>query len=242
MTAYNFTAKEYDKLYKRFISDARTEELVRAVECKNKNVLDLCAGSGRLSRKAIDLGACHVVALDTNPNVIDNSFLGIGQAITPVVMSVEDLGFESHFRHISNINGEPSVIYCQQAVNYWFSCGTLNAILRQFKNRQVSLAFNTFNKKPETIPSLKIYDIDGLRYVETWNLTKDSLGYEYVNHAQFCEGMEPHLTQFRWIDEKEYFYTLSSLFEDVKKIDKGNSTIWVASVIKKHVVAPWELA
>lgn len=228
-TEYKFTAEEYDKLYRRFISDARTTDLVKSIKCKGKVVLDLCAGSGRLSKKAIALGAQGVIALDMNRNVINIS--NANENIVPVVSSVQSISSFTTFKWMSGFLGEPSVVYCQQAINYWFDTINIGNLFRNFVNKDVSFAFNTFNKKPSGIPTSKTYEIDGLTYNETWYLVKEC-GDEMIYHVQSCEGMQPHLTSFKWISENGYFDVLRFYFKEVKKTDYGNSTIWVASGIK----------
>lgn len=235
---YNFTKEEYEKLYKRFISDERTECLVKAADCKDKIVLDICAGGGRLTQKALDCGAKSVVAIDIDPHVeklsnADKHILGLN-------ISVEDMATMPIFRpELYSVFAQEriQVMYCQQAINYWLNFYTLARLVKAFGTKDLQFCFNTFNTKPSYKPQSKSYTIDGVNYVETWQLVRYAL-IDHVYHIQACEWMEPHLTKFRWIDMEVYINTLKLIFNEVNEIVDGGSTIWVAKGVKDVILYP----
>lgn len=221
---YTFDTDTYNKLYRRFISDSKTENLVKMGHFKGKVVMDICAGNGRLSEKVMDLGAKNVIPIDINKNVLAT---GRGKPyqfmIWPLNMSVEQVAFEGVWFAERIV----SVMYCQQAVNYWFNQNTLKKLVERYGMHDLEFCFNTFNKKPSSAPQSKSYEIDGVKYLETWYVVPEN-GTEMVYHLQCCEGMKPHLTKFRWIDEKEYRDALSMSFKEVHEIREGDTSIWVA--------------
>jgi SAM-dependent methyltransferase len=226
---YNFDADTYDKLYQRFISDSKTTRLAEAADFKGKPVIDLCAGSGRLSRKLIELGAKSVVAVDTNPHVLDLAGV-LDFRILPYNTTVEDFAqgvSTSPMMLREAIRGD--VIYCQQAINYWFSWGTVSNLANNCLTPDGEFCFNTFNRKPSYKPQTKVYGYD--KYCETWYLVKER-NHEMVYHLQCCEGIAPHFTKFRWIEEKEFNDVLQGIFKNVYEIRDGDTSIWLAKGVK----------
>ena len=118
--AYKMTADEYLTLYKRFLSRPPEELLLINGSIVGKKVLDLCAGTLRLSYAARDLGA-DVVAVEPSVEILpqrerDFPVFGVKVQDFPVR---RELTVRSEVIVIEG-KGPYDIVVCQQAVNYWF--------------------------------------------------------------------------------------------------------------------------
>jgi hypothetical protein len=81
--------------------------------------------------------------------------------------------------------------------------------------------FNTFNTKPSVQPTVKEYEMTDAcaekwyKYVEvSW------LDGDICRHVQIREGMEPHVTEFKWIPPEQFQAILEPWFDIEKVTDK----------------------
>ncbi len=205
------TAEVYEKLYARFLK-RDPKELFNEVDVKNKCVVDLCSGGGRLTLAALELGATHVTLVDECYNMIGK----VGSAKVNIQnRSVQDFVCDYKTKLYD-------IAVCQQAINYWFSDVNICNLSEKIVKGGYFI-FNTFNKKPLNVPFIKEYMYDGLFHTEI-NQLIDNVVY----HSQYCEGLPPHHTSFRWIERAEYRLTLKKYFSKVREIKLGNTSIWVS--------------
>ncbi len=193
-----------------------------AEDLTGKVFLDICCGGGRLTDIALDRKTRKNIMIDSEAKMIskslkDNAWTQI------IIMTVEDALME-----MRNTNNMIDVAICQQGINYW---------LTQAKARSLSLImptggifiFNTFNKRPSKIPKVREYallnplELEEKHYVEIswWNNQK----WLDINHVQICQGLPPHFTQFKWMDEEYIRYCLEHFF-DVELITDNKTSIY----------------
>lgn len=217
MTGYEMTGEEYDILYKRHLSRSPKELLELAGMKEGDRVLDLCAGSnGRATKAAIEMGASFVVPVDLNPNVKKLHKIKQG-AVEPYCQDIQGFLQFSNLDKVDRFN----IVICQQGINYWFDKDILRKIGGLIK-KGGCFVFNTFNKKPSTIPIVKRDEIDGLNYVEVvWAV--DNM----VKHVQIVEGYNPHTTEFKWIPATYFKKALLLSFRNVEVKTVNSTDIYV---------------
>ena len=210
--------KTYTKLYARFLKKD-CGEIFEDIYLKDKIVLDLCCGSGRLSLEAIKRGAKIVYAMDEinqmiNPEVFKcQSILYLNEKVYQFLK----YGFWSHGIEITNCY---DVVTCQQAINYWFDKEHIELVYNSLKPGGVFI-FNTFNTKPSKTPSIRTYVLDDINYCEVSYLVDNM-----VHHFQSAEGLTPHFTSFKWITSLEFFTILQAYFHRICNYVDGNSTTY----------------
>ena len=111
------------------------------------------------------------------------------------------------------------LVVCRQAVNYWCLNVSGEDIARIIKQGGV-LVFNTFGNKPSETPTMREYFHQGVAYKEISYLVGDT-----VHHVQTAAGMEPHITQFKWIDRDDFRTKLEPHFHCCEVVD-GPSSMW----------------
>ena len=218
MSEYNMTGEEYDLLYKRYLVRDPKQLLELAGMKEGDRVLDLCSGAnGRVTKAAIEMGASLVVPVDLNPNVkklhsIKNNY---------VQPYCEDVG--GFLKYACVLKEEKfNIAICQQAINYWFTKEAIHK-LSSVMRRGAKFVFNTFNKRPSTIPLVKEYEIDGNNYVEVaWMIG------ETVHHVQICNNKNPHCTEFEWIPEERFVAVIKEGFE-IEIERQGTTDIYVCT-------------
>jgi len=179
--------KTYKKLYLRYYDGRDVAELLRLLEpLRGTRLLDLCAGEGQLTLKALEEGAREVVVVDAEPAMI-SPVLRQHQQVRVATMSVHDALNAMHAR------GESfERIACRQAVNYWLNEETARLSANILTPGGI-FAFNTFNQKPSEKPRVLQYELEDHVFVEVSWLVGDT-----VHHLQVREGMMPHHTSFNW--------------------------------------------
>lgn len=212
----------YEIMYKKYFKRS-PEELIEYAELKQGAcVADLCAGNGRLTFLLKEKGM-GVLYVDREKDMTPVEELN-KRSITYLNKDIED--FVKYPAPV-NYDGDSyavgfDAIFCQQAITYWFNTTDLSELAKMLK-RGGKLVFNTFNKKPSTVPMQKEYSIDGLDYIEISYLV-----YNKVYHVQCCEGYEPHFTVFDWISREEFLEKLKPYF-DVREIINNNTSIYVCT-------------
>lgn len=212
--------KTYSKLYARFLKKD-CGEILKDISVKDKNVLDLCCGSGRLSIEMVKREARMVYAVDE-----------INQMINPEVFRYQNIKYSNdtvysylnlqreYWTYAKTVVDFYDVITCQQAINYWFDKETIGLVYKALKPGGVFI-FNTFNTKPSLTPTIKSYVLDGINYCEVSYLVENM-----VHHFQSAEGLTPHFTSFRWIISTEFFTILQLYFPRICNYIDGNTTTY----------------
>lgn len=231
------SGKTYQKLYARFQRRSPKDFINFAGAVKNHRVLDICAGSGRLSLEAVRQGAREVVLMDREKKMIDKRILRrvrmkifIGD-VEWCETSIPTKEYALRFRKIKAVIGdaEPQLkkllkdgyyfdtVFCQQGVNYWLNPKTTK-LVRDLLAPGGLFVFNTFNRQPAKKPLVKEYKLDGSNFTEvSWLIGK------VVHHVQVREGMPCHTTYFNWLPPEEIEKILKPYFAAVVKKEGGTS-------------------
>lgn len=210
------TTDRYDTLYSRWLE--RPGALLDIAQWKpGQTLLDLCGGTGAVSREALRRGALRgeITLVDLNPRCPDDRVRQIqGQA--------ERIGWM--------LDGEWDtfdVIVCRQAVAYlslegnpgMYFLPSVRALLKPGGR----FALNSFN---EPRWALKNYVHEGRRFLE-------ASGYlgRHVVHAQVLLGAGGGLdvTHFRWYPPLELGAKLRQTFPWVERQSSATSTRWVCT-------------
>ena len=227
--AYEMTAKEYETLYARYLERKPEELLTIAGLKKGDAVLDLCAGSGRASLAALKMGARIIVAVDENNNGFSKELLqerAKGRVVTFGRHTIERFLFanEVSFKNKQDSYYEAfDVAVCQQAINYWLTDEDTKYLADHLKPGG-RFVFNTFHNKPSEKPTIKNYSYKGKDYVEGSYCFNN-----VVHHVQLCDGMRPHVTEFKWIAPKDFMKILKPHFELVKVHRDGGTDIYACT-------------
>ena len=207
----------YARVYARYLTGKRTSQLLDAAgPLADKDVLDLCAGGGRLSLMAQERGA-RVTAVDSSPDMAE----GLPPGVRSFIQDVPDW---------LQLSGSPDMfdaVFCQQAVNYWLT-PTLAETLSHVIRPGGLFVFNTFNRKPSPVPTIKQYALEGVQFVESSWLSAGN----QVEHVHMREGEPPHTTRFSWISPEQYSEWLSPYFE-AKEHQEGATSLWVCRLNRK---------
>ncbi|OGG40959.1 hypothetical protein A2118_01735 [Candidatus Kaiserbacteria bacterium GWA2_50_9] len=178
----------YRALYLRFHGGRDVVELTHLLEpLDSARVLDLCGGDGRLTLRALELGAHEVTIVDSTERMVPQALRHNSQVhvqVRPVEIALADMGTR---------NESFDRIACRQGVNYWLNKKTATLAAAVLKPGGI-FAFNTFNQKPPAKPRVLQYELDGKAFVEVSWLIEDA-----VHHLQVREGMAPHYTTFKWL-------------------------------------------
>ena len=211
---------DYAVLYARYFQRRPEELLALAGNIEGKKVIDICGGNGRASKAAIKIGAKEVVLVDRSLNMIPHN-------LDPKIR-VESTEVHNAFLTLASFD----VAICQQAVNYWLDTYTVNLLCNSLAPNGIFI-FNTFHNKPTKKPMIKEYEFEGRNYAEISWLTEipiwkstEELSQQtkpVVHHVQVGEGLEPHTTQFAWIEPDEFDRILTPYFNiEVTKTGLGN--------------------
>lgn len=177
----------YRALYARY-HNRGVESLLRQLQpVAGMSVVDLCGGDGRLTFKALESGAHHVLFVDAEPKMVPSTLYQHKQV--SVVINEVRLALAN----VINSNEQFDRIVCQQAVNYWMNEDTAKMVAMALEPRGI-FAFNTFNQKPPVKPRVLEYELQGNFFVEVSWLVGDE-----VHHLQIRDGLEPHHTVFFWL-------------------------------------------
>lgn len=207
--------KLYEILYLRYLKRPPRQLLELAGLRPGERVLDLCGGTGRLSRAALEMGASQVVLVDRSEKMT---------RLVPRGITVHHTSVEEALKTYIKEGILFDVVACQQGVNYWLNEQTARQVASVL-DPGGRFVFNTFWRKPGHEPRIREYRLDGRHYVEI-----SYLAGEQVYHVQVCEGLPPHVTHFRWIPREQFEQWLRCDFNILRHTD-GTTDIYVA--IKK---------
>jgi ubiquinone/menaquinone biosynthesis C-methylase UbiE len=203
----------YRKLYARYFQGERTQQLVESLQTvAGLTVVDLCGGGGRLSRALLLAGADSVTLVDESADMVEE---------VPPTVIVRISGVLDWLLRTPRASFDAAV--CQQAVNYWLEEVSVMQLARVLKPG-ARFAFNTFNRKPASTPTVKQYELDGLKYVEASWLIADDM----VEHVQMCEGEPAHTTRFQWLSPEKLHKMLEPYFECEERQD-GPASLWLCT-------------
>lgn len=206
--------KTYKDLYLRYHSGRDVKELIELLEpLQGKSVLDLCAGEGQVTFRALDHGAFEATAVDAEEAMLSKT-LWRHQKILVLTNTVHDV-----LNDMRKFGKTVDRIACRQAINYWLDEESAR-LLADVLTPGGILAFNTFNQKPPEKPLLKEYELEGHSFSEvSWLIG------ETVHHVQGRKGMLSHHTSFQWISPEKFRELLEPHF-NVTEEKKGNTSLY----------------
>jgi SAM-dependent methyltransferase len=221
----NMTGAEYDKLYARYVGRNLDQLILAAGPVEGKRVLDLCAGSGAVAKRAKQLGAASVTACDKSRNMLEGLF---EQGVDQVVVLEDDPREVGLGNIVEQVGSGYDLVICRQAVNYWWCTNSSGEAMMPLRPGGYFI-FNTFHgdtwMDPHH-PSTMEYEIDGVYYAETWFLVDHT-----IHHIQCCEGMKPHVTTFDHISRGLFRLTLDDhigFIDENWTVERhGNTDIYV---------------
>lgn len=203
------TTDTYDSLYSRWLKNPGALLDWAKYDPSKHKLLDLCGGTGAISREALRRGAAKVWLLDLNPRIDDprvRTFRSAAENI-PFVYDPSD----GEGASLPNYD----LIVCRQALGY-LNLRTIARTLRLILKPGGRFVFNTF-VRPKF--SAKFYRHEGRRFFEL----SGYLGKQ-VMHLQATNG-DFDVTKFRWWTEEdieEAFETGWSIADSMKT----DSTLW----------------
>jgi cyclopropane fatty-acyl-phospholipid synthase-like methyltransferase len=198
------TTEKYDDLYERWL-DKPGELLDWAkYDPKKHRLLDLCGGTGAVSKAALARGAERVWLLDLNPRAKD-------KRIESIVGRAEDLSASSPFNPLADdecrypYNWLPdarsdrwSLVVCRQALGY-LNLPRVAVRLRTVMAPRGRFVFNTF-VRPKW--SFKTYRRTSSDWTRRYYEASAYLGRRVV-HLQGRVGAGLDVTSFRWWTERD---------------------------------------
>jgi SAM-dependent methyltransferase len=192
---FNCTTNNYERLYARWLQ--KPGELLEFAAFKpTDSVLDLCGGTGAISKEVLRLSneRARVALFDLNPRVEDHRI----ECITGDVNS----------GGLARVRSKFDLIVCRQALGY-LKLNSLAEDLPRLLKPEGRFTFNTFVKPKWGIRS---YRYEGRRYLEA----SAYLG-PHVIHVQAGPGKSPasriDFTVFRWYSSEEIDAVLSRTME-----------------------------
>jgi SAM-dependent methyltransferase len=211
--------EDYRKLYARYDSSLSelSSELMDQAEShagpfEGLSVVDICGGTGDFAIECIWEGAKEVLVVEQEPEMVDRQYM-TENGIMVVNMSAE------HWVSVPK-PAMYDVVFCRQAVNYWFSDSTVQDLARCMTTGGVFL-FDAPRKCPSVMPLAKTYGLNGREYVEvSWRVE------DMIYNVQCCEGVKPHSTQFRWIEPKDFLDVLNRHFHIVEVTSLGGTDVY----------------
>lgn len=210
------TTEQYDLLYARWL-DKPGDLLDLAEYQPGMKLLDLCGGTGVVTKEALRRGAdpSTITLFDLNPRLIGAETRGVRRIGGPA----ERIGFlleewESF-----------DVIVCRQAIAYidlfpahpWYPGATFFPSVWSLLKAGGRFAFNSF-ARPRW--ALKSYRHADRRYVEAAGWTPWPGGGR-VLHLQWCLGHGWDVTLFRWHREADLLRALHRFEVDVIRSERG---------------------
>tara|TARA_R110000824_G_scaffold12226_5_gene53524 strand:- start:12032 stop:12763 length:732 start_codon:yes stop_codon:yes gene_type:complete len=240
MIEYEMVGATYDFLYAKY-SGRSPKELLKYAEIKpQSSFLDLCCGSnGRMSKAAFDMGATNVCSVDLNPLVAEmplthwkkDNLIKTPSTINDYIYYIYGgLGWyvfnSSVHDYLSTLLPITTfdTIACQQGINYWFNESDIKLVKSKL-NKGGKFVFNTFWNEPRTIPVVKEYEINDIKYAEI-----TVRAYDAIHHSVYVDGTPPHHTTFKWIPPEKFMTILVDIFgkDMVTLVRKGSTDIYIA--------------
>ena len=215
--------KTYEILYARFLLEDRSKQMMDLVgDLEGKVFMDICCGSGKLTKEAISMNTKKNIMIDAEATMIKDNFW-CAKVADIYVEEVQN----AFIKLFGNYYDKIDVAVCQQGINYWLDKDKAKRLSLLMKKGGI-FVFNTFNQKPSTFPSTREYSLKNIygkirHYIEvSWRIEGE---HNDVQHVQICEGIEPHFTKFKWMDE-EYIRNCLDKFFEIEIITDGKTDIY----------------
>jgi len=183
------TTEKYDRLYSRWLTDSISLLGWGLERPSQESVLDLCGGTGAVSKAALAAGVRRVWLLDLNPRCDD-------PRVTQVQGRAEDLP--------QLIERPFAVIVCRQALGY-LDLQKLEEVVWQRLRLGGRFVFNNFL---EPRSKWKLYKHQGQRFFEASVVWGD-----HVVHLQASPRIGADLTHFRWHRHEDVLATFLDRFQ-----------------------------
>ncbi len=210
----------YEALYLRYLDKAKMEEFIQmGGPLHGANIVDLCGGTGRLSAFICEHNpTARCLLVDASADMS----LEVPQRY-PVSLEVMDA--QSFLQYTAD---KFSHVFCQQAINYWFTPELMKDVYRILKPQGVFI-FNTFSKCPPLTPMTKRYVLEeegkASEFLEiSWKDANEDL----VHHVQIREGYPPHTTAFKWVPPEVFSKSLENAGFLVQLVSRGSSLTFKA--------------
>lgn len=202
MTVFSCTTDRYDQLYARWL--AKPGELLdlggyKPSEC----LLDLCGGSGAVSKEAARRGGQRICLFDLNPRLRHEHVCNAKGDASHLCDSIGPGGYD--------------LVVCRQAVGY-LDVATVFPQVARVLEPHGRFVFNTF-VKPRW--AFKRYEFEGRRFTEA-----SAYAFGRVMHLQAAAGIGTDVTLFRWHRDDELLAALQPDF-NVTVDRKPRSTHWL---------------
>lgn len=220
------TSPYYDALYAKWL-DRPGELLEQASYRPEEWLLDLCGGTGIVSRQALSMGGQHVFLADIAPRCPEP---GVVQFETSAEKAFEKFGTwvifsTAHERPVSLFD----VVVCRQAINYLDLEQTAFSLSCMCK-AGARFVFNTFHDAPRY--RFRCYDHEERFYAEASLRVCDR-----VMHLQHRFPFLFDFTVFRAYTEGQFRKALEPFFRLVEIRRSGNSAryLWERTLNNHHV-------
>lgn len=205
---------EYETLYARYLTKG-SKHLIDFAQLPSEeaalDVLDLCAGNGRLGIELLESHPnCRVTAVEGNFSMCPKP----DARITWHWQDVEDALVQMLSREQCF-----DVVFCQQAVNYWLDDHYVANLVQKILRPGGCFVFNTFVPSDVWF-STKTYELDGRQYHEINQREGDVL-----HHVQICRGLSPHLTRFQVLSIEKLKDMLTPYFATITDQRNGPSLL-----------------
>lgn len=201
---FDCTTPEYDSLYARWLDKPGTLLDLAGYDPENHKLLDLCGGTGAVSREALRRGAKWVALCDRNPRVGD----------LKEVSSLRCYAEDSHkYYNLETFD----LIVLRQALGYVHLEDTFRSVFHLLKPGG-KFAFNSFSR-PKW--AYKSYEHEGVKF-------REASGYLFqtVVHLQMRSLLRWDVSVFRWHTEDEIRAALNPYFA-WDEISSGGSIRWL---------------
>ncbi len=220
---------DYHAMYEKYINLENMRDMMDlAGDYKGKFFLDLCCGDGAAAREAVMVrGAEEALLVDQEKDMLASDLHNRDNM--PILnYSIEEFlylskGNERFHGILKELTFD--IVFCRQGINYWYKPKLMKQ-LAEWMNPDSVFIFNTFNTKPSDRPTVKEYKIENRSFAEISYLVADCI----VHHVQVSEGYPPHLTQFKWLSERDFKDGLTDNFNyEIRR--KKNTDIYICRKI-----------
>lgn len=205
---FSCTTEKYDLLYARWL-DNPGDLLDLAGYVPGMHLLDLCGGTGAVTREALRRGADPdtLTLFDTKPRI---SIVGVHQVS----------GDASEIGEILK-NRTYDVVVCRQAIGYLNIRGPVFEGVSKLLKPRSKFVFNSFIQ-PRW--AWKKYEYLLHRYVEA-----SCYFGKKVFHLQWCRGVGFDISVFQWHTKKDLLDSLAWKFNDVSIIKSSRGLRWTCT-------------
>jgi len=221
------TTNDYDELYSRYLDNPDKLLDLAEYDPGNDILLDLCGGTGAITKAAIKRGAKEgsIYLIDINPRCPEE-YMGF---------KIEIRKGDSYLRiwkyplDIIRLNTKPiefSKIICRQAINYTYLEATTKRVYSNLKDNGL-FVFNTF-VKPQRL-NYKRYTHKDCKFTEI------SLRFfKFVYHIQMKRSpyFAIDFTKFKWYTIEEFIDALYEAGFEYVKIKKEKNSLYF--IVKKE--------